>query len=193
MRTTIAIAAALGAAAFMSVATARAHPFSAVNLANEAKLSAFASVHVAPVAAELPAVARYDRSGGERPVDPADAAEKAADLQRRLADAIGKKLTLASGPGPGVLTINTTLTRLVSSRPTRADYRLQPSLDFRSVYAGGAAARFEFSENGAPLGAMIGDFDTSLADGWLRSGIWDDADRAFSSWARAMPEFLAER
>lgn len=191
MRSSIRLAAALAATAALGAAAASAHPFSSVDISDRAKLAAFTSVHVAPVATDLPEVARYDRSGGARPVDPADAAEKAADLGRKLEEAIGRIFTLASGPGPGVLTLETTLTRLQSSRPTRADYRREPSLDFRSVFAGGAAARFSFSEDGRGLGAMTGDFEGSLADGWPRAGVWTDADRAFSLWARAMPGFIA--
>jgi hypothetical protein len=194
MQAAIRVSAAIVAAiAVLGAAGAGAHPFSSVALGDGAKLASYKSVHVAPVSANLPDGARYGRSGGERPVDPADAADKAGDLQRKLSEALGRTLALADGPGPGVLSVAATLTRLQSSRPTRADYRVQPSLDFRSVYAGGAAARFEFSEDGKALGSMTGDFDTSLADGWPRAGVWDDADRAFSSWARALPDFIAGR
>lgn len=193
MRKLVVTAAAASAALLAALSSVLAHPFSSVSIGEGAKLADYKSAYVAPVATDLPEVARYDRSGGDRPVDPADAALKAADLQKKLSDALGKKMTMATGPGPGVLTVSTTLTRLQSSRPTRADYAREPNLDFDSVYAGGATARFEFSEEGKALGAIVGDYDATLSDGWPRVGIWDDVDRAFWSWSRAMADFIADR
>jgi hypothetical protein len=160
-------------------------------IAADADLSSYSSVHVADVATSLERASSYDRSGsGARPVDADDAAQKAADLREALVAALSRDFSMASGPGAGILTIEATLTELNASRPTMGDYSREPSLGFQSVYAGGASVTIAFSEAGKPLGDVSDDYASTLGDGRPRIGIWDDADRAFESWARRLPDFI---
>lgn len=176
------------AAALVSAGAAFAGPFDSENLVTDGKLSSYESVYIAPVKVDLDLrVVRYDRSGyGDRPVDADDASRKAADFYDELVDAFSESYSLASAPGPGVLTLEATLTKLQSSRPTLADYAREPSLSFHSVYAGGGSMTAVFSEDGEVLAELGDQFDSYLGDGRVRAAIWHDADRAFSQWARKL-------
>ncbi|NWG72078.1 MAG: DUF3313 family protein [Parvularculaceae bacterium] len=180
-------------AAMLAVSGAEAGGFDSEAVSGD--LSAYQLVYVTPVTVALEDVrGRYSPSGfGERAVSPSDAARKAGDLREALSEALARDFTLAAGPGAGVLTVAATLTKLRSSRPSIADYGANPGLSFESVYAGGAAVRIEFSEEGRALGSVADDYDTSLGDGRPRIGTWDDADRAFASWARRLPELIRKR
>ena len=128
------------------------------------------SVYVAPVALELPAPARrHDRRGdGPRPVAVRDAEAKAADLTSALRQGFGKDFTLADAPGPGVLVVEATLTRLESSRPTMADYHQEPGLGFESVYAGGAALNVRLSRDGSDVAVLQDRYTGTFGDGTPR-------------------------
>lgn len=149
-------------------------------------LSAFRAVYIAPVALAL----ADDRRA--RPVDERDALDIAADFAERLEAAFDDDFEIAPAPGPGVLSIEATLTTLAASRPTPADLRAEPSLSSDSVYAGGAAFRAVLSEDGAILAevadAVVGD----LGDGFPRVGVWQEADRAVARWSRALVRFVEE-
>ena len=188
MKVSHALAATFAAA--LAVTPAIAGGFDSESVTGD--LSAYTSVYVAPVSLALENVGgRYPATGfRERPVSEADAARKAADLHGALVSILTRDFAAAQGPGPGVLTVAATLTKLSSSRPTQGDYAAHPGLSFSSVYAGGAAVTIDFREDERALGSVADDYDTSLGDGRPRVGIWDDADRAFSSWARRLPEFI---
>lgn len=179
------------AAAVAFAGAAFAGPFDSENLVTDRQLSTYESVYIAPVKVNLDHhVVRYDRSGyGDRPVDPDDANQKAADFYNELVDAFSESYSLASAPGPGVLTLEATLTKLQSSRPTPADYDREPSLSFQSVYAGGGSMTAVFSEDGEVLAEIADQFDSYLSDGRVRAAVWHDADRAFSQWARKLAKF----
>lgn len=182
------------AAVVLSVGTGLAAPFDSENLMTDRELSSFESVYIAPVETNLDLdIPTYDRSGSKgRPVPPEDAARKAADFHDELVEVFGGSFSLASAPGPGVLTVQATLTNLESTLPTVADYDRNTSLSFRSVSAGGAAMTTVFSEDGAPLAEVSDNFDSSLTDGVVRSATWHDADRAFYRWARKLAKFAKE-
>lgn len=190
-----------GAAAFVILSASMALPaaagaasFDNVTLTTDRQLSGFESVYIAPVKADLNLDVRpFDRSGyGDRPISDRDIGDKIADFQRNLERAFSKSFTLADAPGPGVLTVEATLTDLASTRPTLADYSHKISLDFRSVYAGGAEVTFVLSEDGDVL-ATIGDRNFgSFADGRPRVGVWEDADYSFGSWSRRLVKFIQQ-
>lgn len=182
------------AAVALSVGTALAAPFDSENLMTDRKLSSFESVYIAPVETNLDLdVLRRDRNGTrDRPVSAEDAARKAADFHDELVGKFGESFSLASAPGPGVLTLQATLTNLESTLPTVDDYDRNSNLSFRSVSAGGAAMTTVFSEDGAPLAEVSDNFDSSLTDGVVRSATWHDADRAFYRWARKLAKFAKE-
>ncbi|MEQ8177147.1 MAG: DUF3313 family protein [Amphiplicatus sp.] len=180
MRACAAVAAFIGAAAAMSPAAA----FDRENVIGGKQLSSFASVYIAPVALSL------EQGRDERPVREKDAARRASDFHDDLVDEFSGAFEIADAPGAGVLTIEATLTKLVATRPTLADFSEQPGLGFESVYAGGAAFSATLSEDGETL-AEVGDRHTSsLGDGSPKIATWQDADRAFSQWARQLVDFV---
>jgi hypothetical protein len=173
-------------AAFIAAATAfsSAAAFDRETLVGDKPLSSFKSVYIAPVSLSL------DESRDARPVRDKDAAGRASDFHDELVDEFSEAFDIAGAPGAGVLTVEATLTKLVSTRPTMADYDDQPSLAFESVYAGGAAFSATLSEDGETL-AEIGDqYTSTLGDGTPKIATWQDADRAFSQWSRQLVDFV---
>ncbi|MEX0643742.1 MAG: DUF3313 family protein [Parvularculaceae bacterium] len=188
-------AAAAGAAFIAAIAAsgiALASPFDSASVSSGADLSAFESVYIASVGTSLSSDERSfpPYGSGERPVSASDAAAKASDFQQKLSSAFGKSFTLASGPGPGVLTVDATLTRLQSNRPTAEDLRNTPGLSLVSEYAGAAAVRIVLSENGSTLAEVSDSYTGTLNDSRLRAGIWSTADVAFSRWASGLVSFV---
>jgi hypothetical protein len=167
--------------------------FDQAQVMQPAALSNVQSVHIAPVALELPAAARRgDRRGdAPRPVAARDAETKAADLTAALRRAFAKDFTVVDAPGPGVLVIEATLTRLEASRPTMADYHREPGHGFESVYAGGAAVDVRLSRDGSDIAVLKDRYVGSFGDGTPRIGVWQDTDRAFSLWSRQLPSWVA--
>jgi hypothetical protein len=168
--------------------------FDQAQVMQPAALSNVQSVHIAPVALELPAATRRgDRRGdAPRPVAASDAETKAGDLTAALRRAFAKNFTVVDAPGPGVLVIEATLTRLEASRPTMADYHREPGLGFESVYAGGAAMDVRLSRDGSDVAVLKDRYVGSFGDGTPRIGVWQDADRAFSRWSRQLPAWVAQ-
>ncbi len=190
MLTTVRIA-GLAAGFLFCAGAASAGGFDSETVTQDANLADFKSVYVAPVELDLKADGGGYGSSRERPVSADDAAKKAADFHADLVRAFDD-FSRASAPGAGVLTIAATLTELKSSRPTMADYDRNAGLSASSIYAGGASVEFDFSEAGAVLAEVSDEYETSLSDGRSRIGLWDDADRAFSSWARRVADFVRE-
>jgi len=168
--------------------------FDQAQVMQPAALANVQSVHIAPVTLELPAAARRgDRHGdAPRPVASRDAEAKAADLTAALRRAFANDFTVVDAPGPGVLVIETTLTRLEASRPTMADYQREPGLGFESVYAGGAAVDVRLSRDGSDIAVLKDRYVGSFGDGTPRIGVWQDTDRAFSLWSRQLPSWVAQ-
>lgn len=158
-------------------------------------LAGVQAVYVAPVALDLPAPAsRFERQRGEgeRAILPRDAQAKADDLAAALRRGLDREFSIADAPDPGVLVVEPTLTRLASSRPTMADYRETPGLGFESAYAGGAAVSLRLVRDGQEVAVLKDRYVGTFSDGTPRVGIWQDADRAFSSWSRQLPTFIGE-
>lgn len=158
-------------------------------------LTGVQAVYVAPTVIALPEPAgRFERrrGHGERPLNAKDAQAKADDLTAALRRGFDRDFTLAEAPGPGVLVVEPTLTRLEASRPTMADYREEPGLSFESVYAGGAGFSVRLLRDGREVAVLQDRHVGSFSDGSPRIGVWQDADRAFSMWARQLPAFVMQ-
>ena len=179
--------------AFMLVGTP-ALAFDDKKVSNPAALSGVERVFVAPTAVDLPAAtSRFERRhGGVRPVLPRDAEARAADLTADLKRGFRRGFELVDAPGPGVLVVEPTLTRLESSRPTMADFQQEPGLGFESTFAGGAAVTLRLVRDGEEVAVLQDRYSGSFADGQPRIGVWQDADRAFSRWSRQLPAFVAQ-
>ena len=159
--------------------------FDTETISTDKRLSEFAAVYIAPVDLDLDFDDRDDREVSER-----DQEARAADFYDDLVRAFSREFAIANEPGEGVITIQATLTDLASSRPTGADFRRKPGLSFDSVYAGGAAVEIELLEDGETLAEISDDYSGNFNDGNPRVGVWQDANRAFSLWARQLVKFV---
>lgn len=189
--------AAVFAAFYMSLTLttpAIAASFDNVETSTDKHLATFEAVYIAPVKAELNLDVRaIDRTGnGDRPISDRDIADKANDLHSMLERAFARSFTIVDAPGPGVLTIEATLTDLVSTFPTITDYSRNINLSSNSIYTGGAEVTFLLSEDDQTLTTINDRRFGNLNDGRLRVGIWDDADRTFNTWARRLAKFVAK-
>lgn len=168
--------------------------FDTVSLSGGAKLSDFRIVHVAPVQLALSNGGEYRRGGNSaRPVDPAIAQYKAVDFQREMLEALVKSRSLSKTPGPGILTISATLTKLEPNGRTEEEYKRSPSLSPMSsarVDGQGAAMRIELSENGVSLGVISDDFNKNNRNR-PSDRIWDEVDEAFETWAAGLAELIS--
>jgi hypothetical protein len=182
---------ALAAAAALVAGHAVARTLTDRSVTPGVRLADYEAVYVAPVAVELKVDGLAARATGERAVDEADQQRKAGDLRQRLIDRIGASRRIVDAPSEKTLIVETTITRLQSSRPTQADYRRNPTLAFDSVYAGAQEARVQLSVDGAPVGSLRMTYDAALGDGRFRISVWDDADRAFDLWAVDLVDFIA--
>lgn len=179
----------------LAATPALAGSFDSASVAGGRALSTFDEVYVAPVDVALDLnVKRFDRSGsGDRPVSESDAQQKAVDFYYDLMREFSATHAIVDAPGPGVLTVEATLTKLESSRPTLADYGTRGGhLSASSTYAGGAEMVAVFKEGDAVLAEVADAFDSHLRDGRARAGIWSDADRAFRSWAARLAAFTRD-
>lgn len=177
---------ALAAAALTigGLAGSAAHAFDRASVVSGANLSGFQSVYVAPVKVSL--------ESGERRVSARDAQAKSADFRNEIVGAFERSHAIASAPGPDVLTVAATLTRLAANRPTAADYSENPSLSPHSFYAGGAGFEAAFSSGRGELAFVADDYAGFLDETASTAPLWRDADRAFSSWARRLQDFVEE-
>ena len=187
---------ALIAATAMIASAAHARTFDSIDIQTDTALSAFEKVYIAPI--EIDFSEHRIRQNvrdlqGIRPVSERDQARKASDLIEDLQREFGKRYVLVDTPGADVLTVETTLTKLVSTRPTLADRRQTPTLDFSSVYAGGADFQVELIAGGTTL-ATIEDNqsrDSNFNDGRPRVGIWQDVDRSFNRFSRKLARYVS--
>lgn len=156
--------------------------------ADEPSLASYEKIYIAPVSIDLPE--RTYRRGDDRPVSKRDQEDKAEDLETKLTRAFSEDFAIVSAPGEGVLTIETDIIRLQSSRPTKADLNREPGLSFSSVFTGGATVSFTLSEDGVTLDEIEDSYYGNFNDGSPRTGIWQDADRAFSRLSNRLVRYV---
>ncbi|MEO0882488.1 MAG: DUF3313 family protein [Pseudomonadota bacterium] len=192
LRNTIRAMGSVAALVTLSVPTAAAGPFDDVTVSNDRTLAAFESVYIAPVQVDLPTDVRTNIRdiNSPRAVTENDQTLRAERLQRDLSRAFDRHFTLADGPGDGVLTVETTVTGLRSTRPTLADAELNVQIDFSSIFAGGADYEAKISENKTELVTITDSFQSSLNDGRPRIGVWQDADRASRRFSDQLARYV---
>ena len=187
------------AAALCSMSTfvpAIAAPFDEIETVNAAPLASFQKVYIAPVKVELDetnirrSVSTFRNGRNDRPVSDRDQALKAQDSFEDIAKAFGKSFEVVEAPGEDVLTVETTITKLVSTRPTLADYRVIPGLSFDSIYAGGGEFSIRLSEGETVLTEISDNYITNFNDGLPRIAIWQDYDRASKRIARKLARYV---
>jgi len=128
----------------------------------------------------------------ERPLSKRDLDDMLGELHDDLSRAVGQQAELVDAPGEGVLTISTVVTRLESNRPTQAELARNPSLSFKSVYAGGAAVIYQLSENDKVL-ATITDSDNAPplnSRGGAPAGVWGTVDQFYQQTSRRMAALI---
>ncbi len=199
----ISLLAVLSIAYFAMTNAAVAASFDNVSFTKtDTPLSSYQQIHIAQVETKLPGEELRNRSNirrgsrgfsnAQRYVSDKDQVQKANDLYEDLRSRLSRDFEIVDQAGPGVLTIETTITRLASSRPTFTDLSDSTSLRFESIYAGGAEAIFKLSENGETIATMEDSYIASLNDGFPRVGIWSDTDRVFSRWSRKLAKFISK-
>jgi len=177
-------------------APAIAAPFDKIETLNAAPLANFEKVYIAPVKVELDesnirrGVSNFRNSRNDRPVSDRDQALKAQDSFDDITKAFGKSFEIVEAPGEGILTVETTITKLVSTRPTLADYRVVPGLSFDSVYAGGGEFNIRLSAGETVFTEINDNYTTSFNDGFPRIAIWQDYDRASKRIARKLAKYV---
>lgn len=187
------------AAAFSSAsafAPAFSAPFDKIQGDTEAALAGFEKVYIAPVKVEL-ADKRVRRSiidrNSPRPVSQSDKALKAQDAYEDIVRAFSKKFQIVEAPGSDVLTVEAVVTKLISSRPTLEDYNQQATLNFQSVYAGGADFDVRLLQGDAVLVEISDSNRTSFNDGRPRIGIWQDYDYVSNRFARKLARYVQQK
>lgn len=124
---------------------------------------------------------------GDRAID-----ELLEDMQDEIVRDFGKKGLTLSEAAPTLLRI--TIIDAKPNRPTFNQLSQEPSLSFQSFSIGGADVSAEVvSAGGAVLGTAKYDYYSNFNDRDVQfSGIWTDADRAFSRFSKKLSKKLAK-
>lgn len=182
--------------------TAHAGPFDELSVVDESiSFSAYESVYVAPVKMDLTFDRKFRVSGptrqlprgASRPMTDAEIDRNAQELHERLERRLSKNFAIADAPGDGVLTVEATVTRLISTRPTNKEIQLEVGLDLQnSVSAGGADIDVLLSENGEARAELSESFKGRFRDGLPRIHTWQDAEFAYNRLARKLTKYIAK-
>ena len=149
----------------------------------------FSSVYVAPVAI-IP--------GQDKTLDEMTAYDRKAMqdyLYEQLTRQLGKKFTLASKPGPGVLVVSAAFTALRSNKPTMGDLAKQPGTDYgRSFGIGRAGIQVDLRDGAS--GELLAAFVDHEEGDPINSNLnihtqWGDAEQFSREWAAAIAQSLA--
>ena len=184
---------ALALVAGSATPTAIAAPFDTIETLQTVPLSSFEKVYIAPVRVELEdtRVRRNIRDiSSDRAVSDVDKERKAQDSHEDIVRAFSKKFEIADAPGPDVLTVETIVTKLSSTRPTLEDFNLNVSLSFKSVYVGEADFKVLLRQDDTILAEIKDSASGNFNDGLPRIAIWQDYDRLSSRFARKLARFV---
>ncbi|WP_031555501.1 DUF3313 family protein [Parvularcula oceani] len=172
--------------------------FDSFEAAAPVQLGDYDRVYLAPIAVSDDILDRLDRQiyrgtrDSEWAIDERTINAKVEDLREDLVAELSERTTLVDAPGPGVLTIQLTLTELASNRPTIAALSEEPSLSFQSISTGGAAVEAQLLEGDRVL-AMFEDRSrfNPINDPVVQAGIWTEADRYFRQLGDKLAALLA--
>lgn len=173
---------------------AMAGPFDELKVENTAAFANFEKVYIAPVGVELDEenVRRNVRDiRSDRPVSEKDRTRRAERSHADLTRALSKHFEIVDAPGADVLTVEATITRIVSTRPTLEDQRVVSiQLSFSSIYAGGGDFKVRLLQGDTIHAELEDSYRTNLNDGRPRVGIWQDYDRSSRQFARKLARYL---
>ncbi|MBB4658746.1 DUF3313 family protein [Parvularcula dongshanensis] len=178
-------------------ATSGPASFDSFEAAEAADFASYDQVYIAPITASQDVldrigarpISRFDRT---RPLDQDDIDGQIEDLREAIEERVGRVATLTDAPGPGVLTMQITLTELQSNRPTMAEMREDPSLSFESISVGAAAVDIVLSEEGRTLATIEDEnFFRRIDDPAVSSRRWATADIYFDRLSRKLADLLA--
>jgi len=198
IRTAIA-AAALGVCLIGSAAAQR---FDTVQQSSDVALNSFEKVYIAPVKIDLSADqtgengqirARANSRNRRKDADISerDQQENVEEFQKDLAAAFGKSFALVDAPGEGILTVDATITRLASNRPTSNDLGRSVGLSLSSVSAGGASYAVTLKEGDTDLVQITERDQSSLTDQVPRVAVWQDAQKSFTRFSRNLTRYVS--
>ncbi|MFZ1991468.1 MAG: DUF3313 domain-containing protein [Alphaproteobacteria bacterium] len=149
----------------------------------------FSSVYVAPVGV----ISGQDKTLDE--MRPSDRKPMQDYLYDQLTKQLGKKFTLASKPGPGVLVVSAAFTALRSNKPTMSDLSKQPGTDYaRSFGIGKAGIQIDLRDgaSGELLAAFVDHQEGDPIDSNLNIHTqWGDVQHFSRDWAEAITQSLA--
>ncbi len=163
-------------------------------VSNETSKGAYDRVYIAPVKVDIKgrqtgALARL-RSNSLR-FSTSEADEKAEELYQALSLELTKKFELVSAPGPGILTVSPTITRLAPSRSNNVEGARNVGRDqIRSVSAGEAKIELTLSDADTVLIKIKDHFQATFNDGAPRVSRWQDVDDAFFEFSRKVGNYL---
>lgn len=171
--------------------------FDSFNAVETRDFTSYDKVYIAmPTASEellerrnIRSLRRQERPIGDREIN-FMANQLMSDLNRQL----GQVAQVVGNPGPGVLTVQTEITKLNANRPTQTEMQAEPGLSFESVYAGDAAVTIRLLEEDRLL-AVIKDEDNmqQLFDrGPQVFGIWDTARQHFGRVSAKLAALLQD-
>lgn len=154
-------------------------------------------VYLAPPVAGPEVLARVETRrlrSNERPIGARDITDMLGELNEDLERELGRVAELVDGPGPGILTVRTTLTDLNANRPTQTELAMQPGLTMNSIASGDSAVQIQLLEDGRLL-AEIRDrdnIDTLIDQGVINAGVWVTARQHFSQVASRLAALLSD-
>ncbi|MEL7480281.1 MAG: DUF3313 family protein [Pseudomonadota bacterium] len=175
--------------------TAAADLFDSVVKTEGADLKSFEQIYIAPVEFDLdPDTRRRVRTFSDTDSDPEiserDQTYNAKEFEKDLRSAFARKFTLVEAPGEDVLTVDATITRLTSSRPTTSQRRRSlPLQRGASVSAGAVNYYIELRSGDDVLAEIKEDDPSSLSDGITRVGTWQDAESSYSRMSRKLVRY----
>ena len=162
-----------------------------------ASVAAYDRVHVAEVAVgpDVEARLKLNRLSSigddERPLGQRDIDRNVEALTEAVRREVSGAAQLADAPGPGVLTIALTLTRVDANRPTMAEQRANPALSFDSIALGGASVSGELREGEVVLARFEDESQLArINDPSIGIGIWTEADRYYRQLAGKLAGLL---
>ncbi|MEM9667818.1 MAG: DUF3313 family protein [Pseudomonadota bacterium] len=186
-----------------SLSPAIAQRFDKVEHTSNVALSSYEQVYIAPVEIDLSPNQSGEnaqiRARENRPtrrkdsdISERDQLDNIAEFQETLTDAFAKKFELVDQPGDGVLTVDATITELISNRPTSNDLGRSQALSLGSISAGGAAYRVELKEDDELLVQISDRYKTSLTDQVPRLSQWQDAHKTFKRFSRQLAKYTSK-